>query len=190
MTRTRVLAAAVVMAALLGACTDDPPGEQPTSEPSVALRVTTGQGAGNLDTAERTELESAIGEVLSGYVVGAFLGDFPRDDFIRSFGDFTSRAAQYATGHIGVLTAAPVKEATDVRATRLDARLSFLVVGRDAISATAAVRFEFEATMPDGGTQAVSLRGRLMLEQGPDGWVVFGYDVRSDDGAAQSGELS
>ena len=189
MASARVLAALVVVA-LLGACTDEPPGDEPPGEPSVALRVTTVKGAGALDETDRTELESAVGEVLSRYVVGAFLGDYPRDDFVRSFDDFTSGTAQYAAADIDVLTAARVADATDVRATRLDARLSFLVDNRDVIGATAAVQFEFEATMPDGDTQDMSLGGRLMLQEGPDGWAVFGYDVASDDGAAQSGELS
>ena len=35
-------------------------------------------------------MESEVSDVLAGYVVGGFLGDYPRDDFVDAFADFTS----------------------------------------------------------------------------------------------------
>lgn len=174
-----LLAAAALVAGCQGS-----PREQPTPPPaSAALRVHTVEGAGQLDEDTRTELETRVGDVLSRYVVGGFLGDFPREDFVTAFEPFTSNAARAATRDIDLLTAARLGDATDVRATRLDARLSFLVDGRDVVGATARVGFDFEATLADGGTRDLSLRGRLLLVEEDGTWSIFGYDVAHDDGA-------
>ena len=106
---------------------------------------------------------------------------------MRSFESFTSGAARDAAGDIDQLTAAAVQDATAVRATELDARLSFLTQGRDVHGGTAAVHFAFEATRPDGSTQPLTLDGRFLLEAEDDTWSVFGYDVRFDDGAVDPG---
>ena len=62
----------------MAGCTSQspPPPEPSQSSEQVALRVTTAPGgARQLTSAERTELEAAIGGVLSDYVASAFLGD-------------------------------------------------------------------------------------------------------------------
>ncbi len=187
---TASAAAVVVLAALLaaGCTTQAPPDEQETPR-SAALRVTTVAGAGRLDEQTRADLEGAVGDVLSAYVVEAFLGDFPREEFVRSFESFTSDAAREAAGDIRVLTAAGVPDATAVRATELDARLSFLTQGGTVHAGTANVHFAFEATMEDGSTRPLTLDGRFLMESGSEAWSVFGYDVRFDggDGGAVQG---
>lgn len=180
---------AILVGALVTGCQAEPPSDDPTQEPgSAALRVRTVSGAERLDEQARTEIEGAVGDVLSGYVVEAFLGDFPREGFVRSFESFTSGAARTAARHIEQLTAARVQDATAVRATRLDARLSVLAEDQRVHGATAAVRFAFEATMADGTTRPLSLEGRFLLEDDGDEWSVFGYDVALDDGAPVSSE--
>ena len=72
---------------------------RPTAE-SAALRVQTVTGAERLDQQTRTEVEGAVGDVLSDYVVAAFLGEFPRQEFVRAFEPFTSVAARKATRDI------------------------------------------------------------------------------------------
>jgi hypothetical protein len=181
----------VVLAALalVGACTDGTtPQESPS--PSVALSLETVHGAEDMDDSERTAMETAIGDVLSDYVTQAFLGDFPRQEFVPAFESFTSGAAQRAALQIDRLTASPVQDATAVRATQLDARLSFLVLDGEEVGATAAVKLAFEATMEDGATRPVLLQGRFMLEQDDGEWSVFGYDVALDDGASLAAEVS
>lgn len=176
------LAATVTVLAAAG-CSGGPPDEpDPTQAQPVALRVETVTGADRLDEDTRTEVEGAVGEVLSAYVVQAFLGDFPREEFVRSFESFTSEAARDAAGDIDRLTAAGVPDATAMRATELDAGLSFLTTGRTVHGATAKVHFTFEATTEDGSTQPLTLDGRFLLVAEPDGWSVFGYDVRFDSG--------
>jgi hypothetical protein len=189
--RARGAVAAAVAVALLVGCspsTPEDPSEQPP--PSVALRVETVSGAGGLDQQTRTDLETAVAEVLSTYVVEAFLGDFPRSEFVQAFGSFTSGAARDAARDIDMLTAARVEDATAMRATRLDAHLSFLVATGEVVGATAAVDLAFEATMPDGSTRPVTLTGRLLLEEADGDWTVFGYDVAMDDGADVSTEVT
>ena len=180
----RTAGGAVVVAALLTGCQGSAPPDDPATPGSqdAALRVETVAGADRLDERTRAELEAAVGKVLSVYVVEAFLGEFPREEFVRSFGSFTSRAAGKATRDIDLLTAAGVPEATAVRATELDARLSFLTQSGTVHAGTAAVHFAFEATLEDGTTQPLVLDGRFLLETDGDTWSVFGYDVTYDDG--------
>lgn len=177
--------------ALVAACTDGTtPQKPPSSSVSVALSVETVSGADDIDDSARTAMETAIGDMLSGYVTQAFLGDFPRREFVPAFESFTSGAAQDAARDIDRLTASMVQDATAVRATRLDARLSFLVLDGQEVGATAAVQFAFEATMEDGATQPVTLQGRFMLGEDAGEWSVFGYDVTLDDGASVATEVS
>jgi hypothetical protein len=189
-----VTGAAVLLASLaLAGCTpDQPAGQAPPSTPeSVALRVRTVpvDGAPSLTPDARAEAESAVADVLSNYVVSAFLGDYPREDFVGSFEAFTGDLAQKAAGDLEQLTASRFGEAEAVRATRLDADLSFLVHDSDSIGATASVRFAFEATV-DGTERPLSLRGRLMLVENEGVWSVFGYDVVTDTGEAVEAEVS
>ena len=179
------LASLALLACLTAAaCTADQPAEPtPSTSESAALRVRTVHVAGSLDADAQAEAESAVGDVLSGYVVRAFLGDYPREDFVGSFESFTGSLARDAVRDINQLTANSLRSAEAVRATRLDANLSFVVDGSDIVGATAAVRFTFEATV-DGEERPLGMRGRLMLIEEDDVWSVFGYDVRTDTGEA------
>lgn len=182
--RAAVALAACTSLALAGGCstggTPDDDGTQDAED--AALRVQTVWGADRLDEQTVTEVEGEVGDVLSDYVVEAFLGDFPREDFVQSFGDFTSGAAREAAGQIEMLTAASSGDARAMRATQLDARLSFLSQRRTVYAGSAAVRFAFEATMADGSTRPLVLDGRILLEADGDTWRIFGYDLDFDDG--------
>lgn len=166
-----------------GCSPSDRPDDTRTPSPeSAALRVQTVSGADQLDERTRIELEGAVGDVLSSYVVGAFLGDFPREEFVSSFESFTSGAARDAAADIDRLTAAGIPGATAVQATELEARLSFLTQGRTVHGGTATVHFAFDATMQNGTTLPLTLDGRLLLVADGDEWSVVGYDVAFDDG--------
>ena len=168
--------------ALLTGCTGDGSGRTDDDGESVALEVRVVTCAGRLADDARAEIESGIGDTLSAYVVGAFLGDYPREDFVRAFEGFTSGAARSATEDIDLLTASRFKDAEGVVATRLRARISCLVDRGKVVGASAKVAFDFEAQEPDAEQpQPFSLRGRMMLTPGADTWSVFGYDVARDD---------
>ena len=183
-----VAAVGAVSAFVTGCSADAPPEDRETPD-SAALRVQTVAGADRLDERTRADLEGVVGDVLSAYVVAAFLGDHPREDFVRSFESFTGGAAREAAGDIDLLTAAAVPDATAVRATDLDARLSFLTQGRAVHGGTATVHFAFEATREDGSTQPLTLDGRFLLEAGQDSWSVFGYDISVDNGDGRPVEV-
>jgi hypothetical protein len=95
-----------------------------------------------------------------------------------------------AGGEIHPPTAATAADATGVRATRLDARISFLTRTGTVYAGTAAVDFAFEATMEDGSTRQLVLDGRIMLDTVEGTWRIFGYDVAFDDGVAVDAESS
>jgi hypothetical protein len=186
----RTTGGAVVVVALVSGCSaGTPPDDVPSpGSDSAALRVETVSGADRLDESTRAELEGAVGDVLSTYVVGAFLDDFPRQDFVRSFESFTSGVARTAVRDIDQLTAVRVQDATAVRATDLEARLSFLTQGSTVHGGSATVHFAFEATMQDGTIRPLVLDGRFMLDVEEDTWSIFGYDVALDDGAPLDAE--
>jgi hypothetical protein len=185
------LAAAALTLVATAGCSGSGPPDEPDRPPSqeVALRVETVAGADRLDEDTRAEAEAAVGELLSAYVVDAFLGTFPRQEFVRSFESFTSVAARDGAGHIDVLTAASARDATAVRATDLEARLSFLARGGTVHGSTATVHLAFDATMADGSTRPLVLDGRFLLVAEGEGWSIFGYDVALDDGAPVDAEL-
>lgn len=186
MARTRAAAAVAFLVPALAACTGpaNGPPEPPPEAEQVALQVSTAPGgARGLPAAERTRLEGEVGELLSRYVEHGFLGDFPREQFLAAFDDFTGNAAAQAASDIQVLTASRVANAESVRPLALDAVLYFLVDEGEPIGATAHVDFEFEAAMPRGRTQVVTLSGRLVLDQQRGRWQVFAFDVEGDDGA-------
>ena len=181
-----LLAGLTAIVALLPACTpDEPRPDGPTTAP---LRVTTQRGSGLSEDA-RARAESQVGDVLARYVQAGFLGDFPRSDFVPAFADFTSGAAEQAVSDIDVLTATRYSEARGVRATRLEADLSFYVVDGEAVGATAWIRFDFE--IDRGSPREASLQGRLVLVRRHQRWSVFVYDVQRDDaGALRTGASS
>ena len=167
-------------------CTGDGPESKDDEAEPAALDVRVVTCAGRLGDDARAEIEAGIGDTLSAYVVKAFLGDYPRDDFVRAFDGFTSGAAEHAAEDIDLLTGARFKDAEGVAATSLRARISCLVERGDMIGATASVAFDFEATEAGAPrAEPFSLRGRMLLTPGDGGWSVFGYDVARDDVPAQ-----
>lgn len=184
--RESARAAALTTLLVLTSCTGSPPAQPgPSAEgDQVALRITTAPGgARGLSSPERTGLESAVGEMLSRYLVNGFLGEYPRERFVESFDDFTSGGAALAARDIGVLTASRVGDATDVRPRTLEAELYFLVDDGDVLGATAHLDLALEATMAGGESRTLTRTGRLMLTEERGRWSVFGFDVAGDDGA-------
>jgi hypothetical protein len=122
-------------------------------------------------------------------VVGATRHSW-RENFVDAFDAFTGGAAASAAGDLDLLTANRYRDASSVRPTRLDARLSFLVDGKDVVGASARVDLRFEADLPGGDTVPFTLKGRLLLEEDEGTWSVFGYDVARDDAAPVGAEVT
>jgi hypothetical protein len=171
-------AVALVWVVPLGACTDDSekPPEPDDGPDRVALELSLGPGAEGLGTEARDDLQNDVGAVLSTYVVEGFLGDYPREDFVSVLDSFTTGLAPRAAQNLEQITGASFADAEKVVATRLQARISAFVPGREALGVSAAVDFAFEVT-EGGTTREATLRGRLMLEPENGDWKIFGYDV-------------
>ena len=172
-------------------CTPGSPSGQPAEPTSTALEVRfdTAElmpGSEEPDRASTAAAETEVGDLLSGYVVSGFLGDYPREDWVQAFNRFTGGAASDAVGDIEMLTGERYSRAREVRATRLVAVVSPLWADEGYVGATARVSFQFEVD-EGSATRAFALEGRFMLGRLDGEWVVFGYDVRRDDGGATVG---
>jgi hypothetical protein len=183
--RALAVVAAVAILVPVGACTDDPHDPVPSGDgpKSVALQLSMGPGADRLDTDARDELQNDVATVLSTYVVDGFLGDYPREDFVKTLDLFTSGVAQKAAKRIEEITGAGFKDVDAVAASRLRASISTFAPAHAAVGASAHVDFAFEVTTGDSVRQ-VTVQGRLMLAPVAGQWKIFGFALRTDDPAA------
>jgi len=184
--RAVVVAVAVAVVVVgLAACTDDteePPPDQHADH--VALELSLGPGASELSTQARDELQNDVGAVLSTYVVDAFLGDYPRNDFVDALDTFTSGVAARAAADLELLTGAGFgSSAEEVAATRLSATISSLAPKGQVVGVTAVVDFAFDVEA-DGKTHETTRQGRLMLMPVDGEWKIFGYDLVPEPGGA------
>lgn len=188
----RVLAGALVTVLLVGfaACSGDdssPPG--PDEPADVALQVVSVKTRG-IDEETRTRLESEVGDVLASYVVEGFLGDHPRDDFVRALSDFSTGLADDGGRDLTTLTLAETPAIAAVRATRLKANLAFFNPGGDVVGASAFVDLDFDLTFEDGTTRQVTRTGRFSLGLSDGVWQVTGYKICCSDPAAVQAETT
>ena len=178
----RCLASMLLVSVAVSACGGDPPSGDPSPGPqSDALEVEIASGLDALDAGARSKVQNEVGDLLSSYVVHGFLGDYPREDFVRSLDAFTGGAAEKAARDIDVLTASRFSDSDGVRATKLLARIACLTSGEDVVGATAHISFAFEASEGSSPPQPITLEGRLMLIEDEGEWSIFGYDVTRDD---------
>jgi hypothetical protein len=179
----RSLAALLLVAGLV-ACTDDsqqPPPDQTTDH--VALELSLGPTAGELSTQATDQLQNDVATALSTYVVDAFLGDYPRKDFVEVLDTFTDGVASRAAQQIELLTGAGFGSGVDdVAATRLSATISSFAPDQEAVGATALVDFAFDVDA-NGKTTEYTRQGRLMLIPEDGTWKIFGYDLTAGGGA-------
>jgi hypothetical protein len=177
-----LLGVAVVLWLSTGAgCTgDDPPDPDRPEAETVALELTLGAGSSGLGTEVSDQFQTEVADALSGYVVSAFLGDYPRSDFVEALDWFTTGGAELAAADLDVLTGTLFEDADSVVATKLKARLAPFAPGQRPAGVSAAVEFVFDVTEA-GATSTVTLTGRLLLVPESDGWRIFGYHVSRDD---------
>jgi hypothetical protein len=181
--RVAQVACALISVLVLSGCPSDT--DQPDEPPrDAALEIQLVGGADALTASARDELQGQVGDVLTAYVVAAFLGDYPRDDFVGSLESFTSGAAEKAAGDLDLLTASRYSEAEQVVARRLEARLNVFAAGDEPAGASARVRFRFAALQQEGEPRVFSMSGRLGLVPEGEGWRIFAYQVRRDDPVA------
>ena len=135
----------------LTGCTDGR-SDPPAGNEEAPLEIELVTGTAGLSRQQREDVQQQVGDALSTYVVGAFLGDYPRDDFVNALPAFTSGAAEYAADDLDLLTARRYSEAEDVTAQSLVARVDVFTAAREAEGASARVRFRFEASEAGGSS--------------------------------------
>lgn len=158
------------------------PSQSPSPQPSsVPFRVSVTHVAGKLSKAKQRTVVRRVRSTLSAYVDAAFLrGGYPRTRFASSFRPFTGGAAHDARHDLSLLTNRPYgASTTSVRATHRTAYLSVLAPEDHPAGVTAAVSLVFLVDRGDRPSQAVHLKGRLLLTHGKDGgrWSIFGYHL-------------
>ncbi len=188
--RAASVAAALLACVLpLAACTDDDEPSTPPdgAPPSATLELSLGPGAEDLAPEARDRLQNDVGDVLSTYVVDAYLGEYPRDDFVAALSSFTSGVADRAAQDLDLLTGSGFEgEPDEVVATELSASISTFAPGGNVLGVTARVDFAFDVT-EGGETHEEAVHGRLMLEPVDGDWKIFGYAMtpgqRAEDGS-------
>lgn len=150
-------------------------------EPRAApLGVQIASVAGQIPRRQREQIRKRIAATVSGYVQGAFLGDYPRTTYRGAFGDFTDSARSRARRDLGLLTHAD-RGARYVGVTprRQQVRVHAYAPRRRVLGATARLRLVLLIERDDETVQRVWVTGRLLLTRTRNGsFRVFGYDIR------------
>lgn len=177
---------AVTLALTMAGCPADPT-EPNRPDPEVALELTLAGGARDMTPRARDQLVADVGDALTSYVIGAFLGDYPRDDFVAALNAFTGKAAQEAAEDLDLLTASGLEDTTAVTASRLVASITAFAPDGEVGGASAEIDFAFEVATSGGTSHGLTLDGRLVLTPEQGTWKIFGYDVTQDDAAPAGG---
>ncbi|WP_193604657.1 hypothetical protein [Nocardioides dongkuii] len=180
-------AAALVLALVASACSgddgddDEEPGA-PASPPAAAAGVETtatiGRVSGSrLPGPRKKQVRDQVTKILDPWIDAAYVGGtWPRSDFDDAFRGFTPGARRDARADLDLMSNADIGERVDsVTATRRRLRLDVLAVAGRAVGVTARVHLAFRTT--GEVERRESVRGRLFLTRGEDGWRVFGYDL-------------
>ena len=137
-------------------------------------------------------MEAEVSDVLAGYVVGGFLGDYPREDFVDGPRRLHQQGRrQVAAADIDVLTGSRFEDASRGAGHRPRRQALLLSTRAKAVvGASAYVDFDFDVLDDEGEVRRRSLTGRFASATRDDGWQVFGYDVLRDDSDALPAEAS
>jgi hypothetical protein len=159
---------------------DGSPSDHGTDAPEV-VTVTTLQNVGKkLDLEHRTRVKVGITEVIDPWFDGAFIGDFPRDDYADAFVGFTEGAAADAQGALDVLSNEPIADQIEsATATRRRVRLDVFAFDGHPRGATA--HFVLIFTTSGDVEETLRVRGNLYVAKDKGEWKIFGYDVNQTE---------
>lgn len=149
---------------------------QATETPEVATVLTLQHVGDSLDAGHREKVKDGVTPVVDSFFDGAYLGDFPRDDFSAGFASFTEGAAADAQRDLDVMTSASLSDRIQTAtATKRRVTLDVLAVKGHARGATAHFFLDFDTT--GDLEESLRVRGELYLTKQDGVWSVFGYDV-------------
>ena len=139
--------------------------------------VTTLQNIGKkLDADHRARVKGGVTAVIDPWFDGAFLGDFPRDDYTGAFEGFTRGAAADAERDLDILSNQSIADQIDsATATRRRVRVDVFAFDGHPRGVTA--HFVLDFTTSGDLEGSVRVRGDLYLAKDRGAWKIFGYDV-------------
>src|SRR4051794_5039212 len=130
--------------------------------PDVSTVITLQHVGKTLDADHRTKVKDGISAVVDTWLEGAFLGDFPRQDYAGAFAGFTAGAAVDAERDLDLLSNQTIADRIDsATATRRRVRLDVFAPDGHPRGVTAHVVLEF-ATAGDL-EESMRVRGDLYL---------------------------
>lgn len=167
------------------ACTGDDDGDGPDSQDpgssasdpaSEPIHTTFWRVSGHLDHPVKAELKTEVNEAVDGWFEGAFLGEFPRDDYTAAFEGFTRGARKDALADLALLSNQKIADRIDsVVAGNRRVRLDVLAPKGQPSGVTA--HFVLDYFTHGDLEDHLRVRGSLYLTPQEDTWRIFGYDV-------------
>lgn len=154
-----------------------------TQAPPVPMDAALGKVVGRLGDDRATAVLGRVTDVVGGWIVAGFAGEYPRTDFDAALDDFTDDARSAASRQLDLLTNAAVgAELSDVEVSESRVRVDVLAPKGRVAGATARVRLTLELVGEQTTTDVVE--ARLRLTPTDRGWRVFAFDVdRGREGA-------
>ncbi len=144
--------------------------------PDVAT-VTSLQNIGKkLDADHRSRVKGGVTAVIDPWFDGAFLGEFPRDDYSDAFSGFTKGAAADAEGELDILSNQSIADQID-SATATRRRVRADVFAFDGHPRGVTAHFVLDFTTSGDLEASMRVRGDLYLAKDRGEWKIFGYDV-------------
>ena len=187
-TRTAAAVALTVLLGVpLGACSGDdgdPGAARPggassgatEGPPPVETTAKMGNVTGQLSGARRARLVTQVTDVVDGWIDSAFLGDYPRSDFVDAFPGFSEGAADDARTDGALMSNKPLgADLTEVVALQRRLSVDALAVKGRAVAVTARVVLTMRLSGEVNRKERVA--GSLFMTYREGGWQAFGYDV-------------
>lgn len=152
------------------------PGATVAGRESEPINTTVEEVSGSLDEAKREEVKADVSAVVDGWFEGAFLGEFPREDYAPAFTAFTDGARKDAMRDLDLMSNQKIEDQIGAAvAGNRRVRLDVLAPKGQAQGATARFVLDFftEGELEDH----LRVKGALYLTKQEGEWRVFGYDV-------------
>lgn len=181
--------ALLVVGTVLTACSgDDEPdatAETASTGPTISitqqsapLEVALKEVRSDLSAEEKRQVTDAAARPIESWFGGAYLGEYPRDDFAAGFEGWTAAAADLALRDQDTTSNAAL--GPDVVAVVADEQRADLYVFAEAGQAggaTADVTLRLTEQRESGELVKVAVTGSVYLTRTDAGWKIFGYDL-------------